>query len=95
MATGPAPSSRRKASSSRSTFTPATNIGFCAGATDKAQKIQVTVFDENGAQVSTETYEDGTKAGAGFLPTISGAYIVRIQELEGTPASFCLLYTYK
>ena len=68
---------------------------FCAGATDKAKKMQVTIFDESGAQVSTETYQDGAKAGAGFLPSISGAYIVRVQELEGAPASFCLLYTYK
>ena len=68
---------------------------FCAGATDKAKKILVTVFDENGKEVQSEPYQDGTKAGAGFSPTISGAYIIRVQELEGAPASFCLLYSYK
>ena len=68
---------------------------FCAGATDKAKKLLVTVFDENGQQVQAENYQDGTKAGAGFSPTISGAYIIRVQEIEGAPASFCLLYSYK
>jgi hypothetical protein len=35
------------------------------------------------------------KASAGFSPTASGAYIIRIQETEGEPASFCFLYSYK
>lgn len=68
---------------------------FCAGATDKAKKLLVTVFDETGKEVVSENYQDGTKAGAGFSPTASGAYIIRVQELEGDPASFCLLYSYK
>ena len=69
---------------------------FCAGATDKAKKMQVTVFDEAGQQVQPqESYQDGTKAGAGYSPTASGAYIIRVQETEGAPASFCLLYSYK
>jgi hypothetical protein len=68
---------------------------FCAGATGKAKKLQVSVFDETGQPVPAEPYQDGVKAGAGFSPTVSGAYIVRVQELDGTPASFCLLYTYK
>ena len=68
---------------------------FCAGATDKAKKLLVTVFDENGQPVESEPYQNGVKAAAGFSPVASGAYIIRIQELEGDPASFCLLYTYK
>lgn len=68
---------------------------FCAGATDKAKKLSVTVFDENGQPVQAEAYQDGVKAAAGFSPTISGAYIVRIQETEGEPATYCFLYSYK
>ena len=69
---------------------------FCAGATDKAKKLQVTLFDENGQQIQdAQSYQDGVKAGAGFSPSVSGAYIVRVEEVEGAPASFCLLYTYK
>ena len=69
---------------------------FCAGATDKAKKLEVAVFDENGQPVQDiQSYQNGAKAGAGFSPSVSGAYIIRVQELEGAPASFCLLYTYK
>jgi hypothetical protein len=68
---------------------------FTAGATGKAKKLAVTVFDENGKPVESESYQDGVKASAGFSPTASGAYIIRIQETEGEPASFCFLYSYK
>lgn len=68
---------------------------FSVGATDKAKKLLVTVFDENGQPVQSEAYQDGPKAAAGFSPAASGAYIIRIQELEGDPASFCFLYSYK
>ena len=68
---------------------------FCAGATEKAKKLLVTVFDENGQPVESEPYQDGAKAAAGFSPTSSGAYIIRIEEVEGDPASYCLLYCYK
>jgi hypothetical protein len=68
---------------------------FCAGATEGAKKLLVTVFDENGRQVLSESYQDGAKAAAGYTPTASGAYIIRIQETEGDPASFCFLYSYK
>lgn len=68
---------------------------FCAGATDKAKKLLVTVYDENGQLVESESYQDGVKAAAGFSPTVSGAYIIKVQEVEGDPASFCLLYSYK
>jgi hypothetical protein len=68
---------------------------FTVGATDKAKKLAVSVFDENGKHVESEAYQDGVKASAGFSPTASGAYIIRIQETEGEPASFCFLYSYK
>lgn len=68
---------------------------FCAGATDKAKKLLVTVFDETGRPVESEPYQDGVRAAAGFSPTTSGAYIIRIEEVEGDTASFCLLYSYK
>lgn len=68
---------------------------FTAGATGRAKKLAVTVFDENGKPVESESYQDGVKASAGFSPAASGAYIIRIQETEGEPASFCFLYSYK
>jgi hypothetical protein len=68
---------------------------FSIGATDKAKKIAVTVFDEAGKPVEVDTVQDGQKAAAGFSVEISGPYYVRIQELEGGPATFCLIYSYK
>ena len=68
---------------------------FSAGATDKAKKMQVTVFDETGKPVEVDNYQNGATAAAGFSPESSGSYYVRIQELEGEPASFCVIYSYK
>lgn len=82
---------------------------FSLGATNKATKLAVAVFDETGKPVQTEKYEpgpneaagftpdekDGPKAAAGFAPDASGPYYVRIQVLEGETATFCLVYSYK
>lgn len=68
---------------------------FSVGATDKAKKLLVTVFDETGRQVQTDPYQDEARAAAGFAPEASGPYFIRIQELEGEPAHFCLIYSYK
>ena len=68
---------------------------FSAGATDKAKKLLVTVFDETGKQVEVDNYQSGPTAAAGFSPESSGSYYVRVQEVEGGPASFCLIYSYK
>jgi len=68
---------------------------FIAAASGPAKKIAVTIFDEKGKFVATEPYENTAQAAAGFSPQVSGPYIVRIQELEGEPATACLLYSYK
>ena len=68
---------------------------FSLGATDKAKKVAVTVFDETGKPVSYEPYEDGTSAAAGFSPAISGPYLVKVEVVDGAASSFCLLYSYK
>jgi len=68
---------------------------FSVGSTDKAKKLLVTVFDEAGKPATVEPYQDAGKAAAGFSPDASGPYYVRIQELEGEPANFCLIYSYK
>src|SRR5438094_10632002 len=39
---------------------------FSAGATEQAKKIAVSVYDESGKQVTTEGYNAGEKAAAGF-----------------------------
>lgn len=68
---------------------------FIAAASAPAKRIAVSVFDEKGKPVPTELYENAAQAAAGFAPQASGPYIIRIQELEGEPATACLLYSYK
>jgi len=68
---------------------------FSAAATDGAKKLEVTVYDEVGAPQTSEPYQEGTTAAAGFSPVASGAYYVKVQELEGEAVSFCLLCSYK
>lgn len=68
---------------------------FSVGAAAQAKKLSVTIYDEAGKLVSSEPYAEGATAAAGFSPEASGPYYVRVEALEGAPASFCLLYSYK
>jgi hypothetical protein len=68
---------------------------FSAGATEPAKKIAVSVYDETGKQVTTDTYDNGEKAAAGFSPSNSGQYFVSVDLLEGDASTFCLVYSYK
>jgi hypothetical protein len=68
---------------------------FTAGATDPAKKLAVTIFDETGKKVEGDAFQDGAKAAAGFSPEASGPYYIQLQQLEGEPATFCLIYSYK
>jgi hypothetical protein len=68
---------------------------FSVGATQSARKMKVTVFDEKGKMVESQAYAEGPTAAAGFEPDASGPYYVRIEEIEGEPATFCLLYSYQ
>lgn len=66
-----------------------------AAANAKAKKISVDVYDEAGKPMTTEIYNEGEKASAGFSPTNSGQYFVAVSLLEGEPTTFCLVYSYK
>ena len=68
---------------------------FSAGATDPARKIAVNVYDEAGKLVSTQNYDDGQRAAAGFSPPDSGQFFVSVDLMEGESSSFCLIYSYK
>jgi hypothetical protein len=68
---------------------------FSASVTDPAEKIAVSVYDETGKQVTTESYDNGNKAAAGFAPPSSGQYFVSVDLVEGEQGSFCLVYSYK
>jgi hypothetical protein len=68
---------------------------FSVGAAEQAKKLAVTVYDETGQQVTTESYNDEKKAAAGFSPTNSGQYFVSVNLVEGQESSVCFLYSYK
>jgi hypothetical protein len=68
---------------------------FTLGATPPATKVAVTIYDEAGKPVEIDTYQDPSVAAAGFSPDASGAYYVKVEEIEGKPAAFCLIYSYK
>ena len=68
---------------------------FSASATEPAKKIAVSVYDETGKQVTTESYDNGERAAAGFAPSSSGQYFVSIDLVEGEQGPFCLVYSYK
>ena len=42
---------------------------FSVGATEPAKKIAVSVYDETGKQVTTDSYDNEEKAAAGFAPS--------------------------
>jgi hypothetical protein len=67
---------------------------FSAAAPEPA-KIAVSLYDEGGKQVTTESYNNGEKAAAGFSPANSGQYFVSVDLIEGDGGSFCLVYSYK
>ena len=68
---------------------------FSAGAAEPAKKLAVEVFDESGAPVTTQIFNSGTKAAAGFPVSNSGQYFVRVRLTEGAAAGVCFLYSYK
>lgn len=68
---------------------------FSAAANAKAKKISVALYDENGKPLSTESFNEGERASAGFSPTTSGQYFVAVSLLEGEATTFCLVYSYK
>jgi hypothetical protein len=71
------------------------NYWFSVGAIEPAKKIGLMVYDENGHEVTTENYNDGERAAAGFSPANSGQYYVSVALLDGGESSFCLVYSYK
>ena len=66
-----------------------------AAANSKAKKIAVELYDEAGRPLTTDSYNDGERASAGFSPSNSGQYFVSVGLLEGEPTTFCLVYSYK
>ena len=68
---------------------------FTLGSVAAAKKLQVTIYDEAGKALEVDPFQDTSVAAAGFSPETSGSYYVKVEELEGTKAAFCLIYSYK
>ena len=68
---------------------------FSAAANAKAKKISVDLYDESGKPLTTEVFNEGERASAGYSPTSSGQYFVAVSLLEGEPTTFCVVYSYK
>ena len=68
---------------------------FVLGAVAPAKKVLISVFDESGQPVECEPYEGDASSAAGFSPGVSGPYYVKVTLLDGDPAAFCMLYSYK
>lgn len=68
---------------------------FSVGTDPHPKKFLLSIYDETGQPVTTETYEDEEKAAAGFTPTLSGQYFVTIAPSDGEASTFCLVYSYK
>ena len=68
---------------------------FSIGTAEPVKRAAITIFDETGKQVNTESYSNEDKTAAGFAPENSGQYFVAIDLVEGQEGSFCLVYSYK
>ncbi|MBV9008231.1 MAG: hypothetical protein JO354_03550 [Verrucomicrobia bacterium] len=68
---------------------------FAVGTPDPGRKVAVNVYNESGKLVTTQHYEAGEQAAAGFSPSDSGQYFVAVNLESGDPTNFCLIYSYK
>ena len=68
---------------------------FTVGTAPAAKEVAVTVYDESGKALHVEPYAEDGKAAAGFSPEASGPYFIKVEVKEGTPTTFCLIYSYK
>ncbi len=68
---------------------------FTAAGTPKVKKLSVRVFDESGKPMTADTHEDEGRAAAGFEPTASGPYLIKVEVVEGEPSAFALVYSYR
>ena len=71
------------------------NQYWFTAAAPKAKKVTVQVFDEAGKPVTFEAYQDESRAAAGFAPTASGPFVIRVSALDGEAGAFALVYSYK
>src|SRR5881392_327546 len=62
---------------------------FSVGTVEPIKKVAITVFDETGKPMTTESYNNEEKAAAGFAPENSGQYFVAVDLVDGQEGSCC------
>lgn len=60
-----------------------------------AKQCAVTVYDESGNPIKVDAMQDGSRAAAGFTPSISGPYFIKLQSIEGPRGEFAFVYSYR
>ncbi len=68
---------------------------FSAASQSPDSKIEVSVFDELGKNITSDSIMRPGKSAASTIPDASGLHYVRIRHLEGPACDFALLYSYK
>ncbi len=68
---------------------------FTLGSVPAAKKLEITIYDETGKPVEADSDQGPSVAVAGYEAKASGVYYVKVSELEGAKAAFCLIYSYK
>ena len=68
---------------------------FSAATNAASTSLSLSIYSESGIPIDAENYLDGPLAASGFLPRVSGSYLIAISESGGTPVPFCLVYSFK
>jgi hypothetical protein len=68
---------------------------FSLGSTGKAKRLVMQAYDETGQALPLDFHEEAHRIAAGFSPSASGPYYIRIEAMDGEPTAFCLIYSYK
>ena len=68
---------------------------FTVAGGPKVKKLAISIFDEAGKAVASEPLDDEARGAVGFAPTASGPYLLKIEQVEGEPGEFALIYSYK
>ncbi len=71
---------------------------FVAAGEATSRKVDVTVYDNQGVEVSGTSFSDnanGARAASGYIAPVSGQYLVRMRLIDGEPGTVFLLYCYK
>jgi hypothetical protein len=68
---------------------------FAAADANSGTGLTVSVFDDQGKPVDSQTYQKDNRAAAGFSPDASGLYFVEVSTSGSAPTTFCLIYSYK